>query len=103
MKLGIEILGYDEGITSQTRAYAEYRVFAALAKHTQRVRRVRIVLRHANQSESFGACTCEVSVSIEPAGRVRIRAGGTHPYAAINRAVERMAIAVARRVALAPT
>jgi ribosome-associated translation inhibitor RaiA len=100
--VGIEVVGC-EAIGVQTRAYAEYRLFGALAKLTQRVRRVRMVLRHTNQSDPRGACTCEVSVSLELVGRVRIRAGGPHPYAAINHAVERMTIVLARRVEVAPT
>ena len=34
----IEVIGEDESSTAQARAYAEYRVFAALARHTPRVR-----------------------------------------------------------------
>jgi ribosome-associated translation inhibitor RaiA len=103
MKMGIEVVGDEEVITAQTRAYAEYRVFAALAKHTERVRRVRVTLDQVNQAETGGTCRCEVSVLLlDPAGRVRRRAGGQHPYAAINGAVERIAIAMARRVESAP-
>src|SRR5688572_24453052 len=49
----IEVLGGD-AISSQARAYAEYRVFAALTQITesQQIRRARVVLRSINESRS---------------------------------------------------
>ena len=44
----IEVIGKDEWSNAQARTYAEYRLFAALARYKQRVRGARIVLRRGN-------------------------------------------------------
>ena len=93
----ITVVG-DDTITAQARTYAEYRVFAALARHTRSVRRVRVVLRHTDERGTCDKVTCVVTVSLEPAGSLRIRVRGPHVYAAINRAVERLGDALGRRV-----
>ena len=41
----IEVTGEDDPNNTQARAYAEYKVFAALAHHTQRVRSAQVVLQ----------------------------------------------------------
>jgi ribosome-associated translation inhibitor RaiA len=43
--------------------------------------------------------SCSVTVHLEPAGSVRTRATGSHAYAAINRAVEQLDLAMERRLA----
>ncbi|MGH9254610.1 MAG: HPF/RaiA family ribosome-associated protein [Vicinamibacterales bacterium] len=95
----IEVIGEDESSHTQARTYAEYRVFAALARHAQRVRGARVVLR---RNEGDGTCdtvVCAVTVALKPTGSVRTRAHGQHAYAAINRAVERIADLMRRRAA----
>jgi ribosome-associated translation inhibitor RaiA len=87
----------DESINAQAGTYAEYRVFAVLTRHTRNVRRVRVVLRHADEREPCHK-VCVVTVALEPSGSFRIRATGPHVYAAINRAVERLSAALGRRV-----
>jgi ribosome-associated translation inhibitor RaiA len=99
MTMGVHVVGDGEAITAQTRAYAEYRVFATLAAHTHRVSRAQIVLRHENQPGAPGNCTCEVTLLLlGRRARLRIRAQGLHPYSAIDRAVARLAVAKAWRV-----
>jgi ribosome-associated translation inhibitor RaiA len=85
----IQVVADDRCGGPQARTYAEYRVFAALARHTPRVRGARVVLRHA---ERQGApwVVCDVTVALEPSGAVRTQAGGSHAYAAINRLVDRI-------------
>ena len=85
----ITVVG-DDTISAQARTYAEYRVFAALARHTRSVRRVRVVLRHTDERSTCDSVTCVVTASLEPAGSLRIRVRAPHVYAAINRAVERL-------------
>lgn len=92
----ITVVG-DDTINAQARTYAEYRVFAALARHTRSVR-VRVVLRHTDARVSCDKVTCVVTVGLEPAGSLRIRVRGPHVYAAINRAVERLCDALGRRI-----
>ena len=92
MKMGIHVVGDAEAITAQTRAYAEYRLFSVLAGHTHRVSRARIVLQH--RPGTHGICTCEVTLLLlVKRRRMRIRAQGLHPYAAIDRAIARVAVA----------
>jgi ribosome-associated translation inhibitor RaiA len=95
----IEVIGKDESSDTQARTYAEYRVFAALARHTQRVRGARVALRRAERDGACETVVCEVSVALEPTGSVRARAQGQHAYQAINRAVERIADLMRHRAA----
>ena len=94
----ITVVNGDDSINAQARTYAEYRVFAVLARHTRSVRRVRVVLRHADGRGTCDKVTCVVTVALEPAGSLRIRVRGPHVYAAINRAVERLGTVLGRRV-----
>ena len=94
----ITVVSNDDSINAQARAYAEYRVFAVLAPHTQRFGRARVVLRHVDERGTSDEVTCAVTVALEPSGSLRTQATGPHVYAAINRAVERLGEALARRV-----
>ena len=88
----IEVLGGDE-ISAQARAYAEYRVFAALTQITEseQVRHARVVLRSVSGGRSCDRVSCTVTVAfVDGLNPLRIRAIGAHAYAAINRAVERI-------------
>jgi hypothetical protein len=86
----IEVLGEDT-ISSQARTYAEYRVFAAIARSAEKVQSARVVLRALDRSGGCAGVACIVTVALE--GRrepIRIRTKGAHAYAAINRAIERI-------------
>jgi len=87
----IEVVGADT-ISRQARTYAEYRVFAALTQvaDAEKVRRARVVLRPVDPGSGCDSIACSVTVALEGADPIRIRATGPHPYAAINRAVERI-------------
>jgi ribosome-associated translation inhibitor RaiA len=87
----VEVLGGD-AIGSQARAYAEYRVFAALTQITesQQIRRARVVLRSVNGGRRCERVSCTVTVALDGRDPLRVRAIGAHAYAAINRAVERI-------------
>lgn len=80
-------------ISQQARTYAEYRLFAALTQFLEAdaVRRVRVLLRPTKLGISCEAVACTVTVTMEGANTFRIRTTGTHAYAAINRAVRRIA------------
>src|SRR5688572_3757622 len=91
----IEVLGED-AISSQPRTYAERRVFAALARSAERVRRARVVLRALDRCGGCGGVACTVTVALEGPGSFRIRTTGAHAYAAINRAIERIQSAFAQ-------
>jgi ribosome-associated translation inhibitor RaiA len=95
----IEVIGDPESSNAQARTYAEYRVFAALARHAQRVRGARVVLRRDERDGTCDTVVCAVTVALEPCGSIRARSRGQHAYAAINRAVERIGDLMRRRVA----
>ena len=82
----------DDTISSQARTYAEYRVFSALTRRprAEPVLGARVVIRRATSGGVPQAVTCTVSVAVAGASPRRVRGLGTHPYAAINRAVERL-------------
>jgi ribosome-associated translation inhibitor RaiA len=88
----IEVLG-DDSISQQARTYAEYRVFAALSRlvDTDRVRCARLILRRTTSTRACDGVLCTVTVDIKDGESLRVRTSGDHPYAAINRAVERLA------------
>ena len=94
----IEVVGEDTSSSQQARAYAEYRVFAALARHTRHIRRVRVVLRRDARTEPHGTVVCVVMVALEPSGTVRTRAQAQHVYGAINRAIDRIGDLMRREV-----
>jgi ribosome-associated translation inhibitor RaiA len=87
----IEVLA--EGtISAQARTYAEYRLFAALTQlvDTSRVTRARLVLKRTTPGRTRDSVSCTVAVDIEGGDSLRIQVAADHPYAAINRAVERL-------------
>jgi ribosome-associated translation inhibitor RaiA len=87
----IEVVGADT-ISRQARTYAEYRVFAALTQFedADKVRRARVALRPVDRGRGCDSIACTVTVALEGADSIRLRATGPHAYAAINRAVERI-------------
>ena len=87
----IEIIG-DDSISRQARTYAEYRLFAALSQvlDTSRVTSALLVLRRAKSTRRCDSVVCTVTVELNGGEVARLRAFGEHPYAAINRAVERL-------------
>ena len=95
----IEVLGGD-AFSSQARAYAEYRVFAALTQipESQQVRGARVVLRSLNRPGNCERVSCTVTIALDGLDPLRVRTIGAHAYAAINRAVDRIAAMRAPRV-----
>ena len=87
----IEIIGEDS-ISRQARIYAEYRLFAAISQivDTARVRSASLALRQAASRRGCDGVVCTVTVELHSGDVARIRAAGNHPYAAINRAVDRL-------------
>ena len=68
----IDVIGEDESSNAQARTYAEYKVFAALAQHTQHVRGARVVLRRDKRNG-----TCESVAWCLPAPFAHARADRT--------------------------
>ena len=93
----IEIIG-DDSVSFQARTYAEYRLFAALPQvvDTSQVRSASLLLRRAKSRRHCDGTVCTVLVELNTGEVARVRALGTHPYAAINRAVERLRLSAWR-------
>jgi ribosome-associated translation inhibitor RaiA len=88
----IQVFGEDS-ISAQARAYAEYRMFAALTQSAGRVRGARVVLRSRDRPGRCDRVVCAVTIDLEGTRSLRVRTTGAHAYAAINRAVERVRLA----------
>jgi ribosome-associated translation inhibitor RaiA len=97
MPLRIEVIGADGVTTPQARAYAEYRLFATLARHMPAIRSVRVVLAQAKRNGRADRVTCAVTVVLYSAGSARARAQGPRAYSAIDRAAERIGDLLGRR------
>jgi ribosome-associated translation inhibitor RaiA len=95
----IEVIGEDESSNPQARTYAEYKVFAALVRHTHKVRGARVVLRRDDRDSRCNSVACAVTVALEPTGSLRAHGRGPHAYAAVNRTVERLGHLMRRRAA----
>ncbi len=93
------MVGEDESSNPQARTYAEYKVFSALVRHTQRVRGARVVLRREGHRGKCNSVACAVTVALDPSGSIRARGHGPHAYAAVNRTVERLGSIMRRRAA----
>lgn len=87
----IEVLG-EHSISQQARSYAEYRLFGVLSQvvDTGRVRHARLVLRRIKHGRDSESISCTVTVAMDSNNLFRVRTTGDHPYAAINRAMERL-------------
>jgi hypothetical protein len=87
----IDVVG-DDSISRQASTYAEYRLFGALSAVVDigRVRSASLVLRRAKPDASGDTVQCTVTVRLSGGEVARFRASGDHPYAAINRVVERL-------------
>jgi ribosome-associated translation inhibitor RaiA len=87
------------GGSEQTRAYAEYRVFASLAPYSRLVREVEVAVS-ANAGDA-PAVLCDVRVQLDSGPRVNVHARGGHAYEAINRAADRVTQQLSKRVGAA--
>ena len=81
----------DDSISRQARAYAEYRLFAVLTQvlGTDRIQNALLVLGRAKSRRYCDGVVCTVTVELHGGEVTRLRTFGEHPYAAINRAVDR--------------
>lgn len=84
---------------AQTHAYAEYRVFSALAAERLRSVHATVALSAVHGDEKAGArrVLCTITVSTGEGERLEAVSAEDHPYAAIDRAVERLLRACRKR------
>ena len=87
----IQVIG-DESINDQARTYAEYRLFAALAEviDTNRVELASLRLRRVTTRRPSHNVICTIVIDFDDGDIVRLQASGAHPYAAVNRGVDRL-------------
>ena len=94
----IEVTEIGRTFGRQTRAYAEYRIFASLAQFSNVVREAEVSLVPAARGRSV---VCSVTVSVETGATVGVNAHGRHAYDAINRVADRLGRALRRHVHVA--
>lgn len=85
MKIAVTDIGCTFG--RQTRAYAEYRIFASVARFSDVVHEAGVSL---TSKRAGGAARCVISLTVNDGGRLRVSARGRHVYDAINRAAARI-------------
>jgi len=91
MRIRISVI--DIPIADQKRAYTEYRVFRAIAPY---VGAVDVVV--GRKSAAHRQFLCTVTVDLGRSGHVKTQARGTHPSAVIDRAADRTAWLIGRRI-----
>lgn len=77
----------DDGFGAQTRAYAEFRVFSALARFSDVVDDARVSLQRP--AAASGAVVCRIAVTVDGRAPALVAARGRHPSDAIDRAATR--------------
>lgn len=87
-------------LTDQCRAYVEYRMFAAASRFEGNGARVSVRLEEAG-SAARARYRCVATLDLSTEGRVRASASANRIHAAVDRAAERLAGGVARRIACA--
>jgi ribosome-associated translation inhibitor RaiA len=92
----IRVSNIDTPISDETHAYAEYRVFTAIAPYERSICAVNVSVGRSAASDSQFVCT--LTVDLARSGQVKTQARAAHPHAAIDRAADRIASLVGRRV-----
>ena len=82
MQLTVRDVNHD--FDQQTRAYAEYRAFAALTGRGQGIEQVTVTL--ANQDAPGAAVACRIAARLCSGELIDVEAYAPHAYAAIERA-----------------
>ena len=82
-------------IPEHIRAYAEYRLFSSVARHELHVRTIDVVIRRAPATQRF---VCVLCAHVGPSGQVKTQARRPNVTAAIDRAADRLAWLVDRRM-----
>jgi ribosome-associated translation inhibitor RaiA len=96
MDITTRVTGFDAAV--QQRAYIEYRLFSAIRRFSRDCTRLAIRVEEGDSGPKRGRYRCSVVLDMMPGEQVRIRAMGSRLYGAIDRAADRLALAVERRV-----
>jgi len=92
----IDVIAEDAPTAAASRAYAEFRLFSTLARHTRAIRSVRVILEHGGGIDRE---ICVVEVVLEPSGYARARGHARHACGAIDKAAKRIGDLMNRRAA----
>lgn len=92
----IRISGVNTPIADDKRAYAEYRFFTSIAPFEPQVGSVDVIVGRELTARSRFLCT--VTVDLGRSGHIKTQARAMHPSAAIDRAAERTAWLIGRRI-----
>jgi ribosomal subunit interface protein len=92
----IKISGIDTSIAEHKRAYAEYRFFMSIAPYERQIGAVDVVVKRELGARRQFLCT--VTVDLGRSGHVKTQARAMRPSAAIDRAADRTAWLIGRRI-----
>ena len=92
----IRISGIETPNVDATRAYAEYRFFRVLAPYEPQVGAVDV--RVGQEVAARRQFLCTVTVDLGNSGHIKTQARAMHPGAAIDRAADRTAWLIGRRI-----
>jgi len=92
----IRISGIDTPVAGEKRAYAEYRFFTSIAPYEPQVSAVDVVVGRACATR--GQFLCTVTVDLGGSRHIKTQARAMHPGAAIDRAADRTAWLIGRRI-----
>jgi ribosomal subunit interface protein len=92
----IMVTGEDLNITNQFRAYTEYRFFAGIARYEPLIRSVNVTIRQITRIRDTFVCLAVVD--LWGGTQIKSQARCHNPHAAIDRAVNKVASLLSRRV-----
>ena len=92
----IRISGIDTPIAGEKRAYAEYRFFTSIAPYERQVGDVDVAVGRECATRNQFLCT--VTVDLGRSGHIKAQARAMHPSGAIDRAADRTAWLIGRRI-----
>ena len=98
----IEISSETGSITKELKGYAEYRLFSSVGPLVSRIESITVHVRENDTMTSAAGATCAITAQLSSADCVRTRCTGPHPAAAIDRAAERVARAIAAKLLTRP-
>jgi ribosome-associated translation inhibitor RaiA len=94
----IRVCGVNTPVTDDRRRYAEYRIFTSVVPHQATIHSVDVAIARVSGSKQ-PSFRCTVLVDLGSSGCIRTQARAVHPGAAIDRAADRTAWLVRRRLA----
>lgn len=92
----IVLTGHHILISDELRTYVEYRLFTSTVQYEALIRSVNVTIRH--NPGVRGRFLCLIAVDLGRTKPMKVRAVGPHPNLAIDRAAQRTATHLRRRI-----